>query len=187
MRFRIVVLGASLGGLDAIAALLAGLPADFPLPVAVVQHRTRRSGGLGAFFLERSRIPVHEVEDKEEFERGRIYLAPADFHLLVEKDSFALSTEGPVMNSRPSIDVLFESAAEALGSAVIGVVLTGASEDGAAGARKIKRRGGIVICQDPRTAESSTMPAAAIRAADPNYVVCLEETGPLLVRLAGEP
>lgn len=186
MRFRIVVAGASMGGLKAIVAVLSSLPADFAVPIAIVQHRSRHGDRLEKFLSERSPIPLHGVEDKDEFDRGRVYLAPADYHLLVEKEGFALSTDAPVMNSRPSIDVLFESAAEAFGRAVIGVVLTGANKDGACGGRRIKERGGLLICEDPATAESPTMPADAIRAAEPDHVLRLEEIGPLLVRLVCE-
>ncbi len=172
--YRIVVAGASMGGRNAISVLLRSLPPDFPLPIAIVMHRTRHGDQL-----ERT-LGVLSVEDKDELRPGRAYLAPPDYHLLVQEDGFALSTEDKVRNSRPSIDVLFESAAEAFGPAVIAVVLTGANEDGARGARRIKQCGGAVICQDPRTAESPIMPAAAIEAAQPEHVLALEEIGPML-------
>lgn len=162
---RVVVIGASAGGLRAIQTLLGGLESDFPWPVVIVQHRARESdSGLCGFLQRSSRLRVSEPEDKEAIRTGRAYLAPRDYHLLVEAGHFALSTEAPLWHARPSIDVLFESAADSCGAGAIGVILTGANADGAAGLARIKASGGVAVVQDPATAESSEMPESAIAA-----------------------
>jgi two-component system chemotaxis response regulator CheB len=161
---RIVVVGTSLGGLNALGILLTGIPRDFTVPIAIAQHRTRDADSALADLLQReSALPVAEAEDKTPIEPGHIYLAPPDYHLLIGGDELSLSTEGPVSHARPSIDVLFDSAASSFGAGVIAVVLTGASEDGAEGAAVVKRRGGRVIVQDPKEAESPIMPSAVVR------------------------
>ncbi len=180
----IVVIGASLGGLRAVETLLGGLPAGFPLPVAIIQHREAGSDDRLSDLLQgHAALPVGEAEDKEAIAPGRVYLAPADYHLLVENGHFALSTEPPVWFARPAIDVLFESAAEARGAQVIGVVLSGSNEDGARGLAAVRRCGGIAVVQDPATAESSAMPNAAIAAAKPDEILPLEGIAPFLVRV----
>lgn len=179
--YQLVVIGASLGGLHALRVVLNPLPASFPLAVVIVHHR--KSGAedtLSALLQEHTHLPVKEAEDKDPLERGRIYLAPADYHLLVERGALALSTEAPVNYAMPSIDVLFESAAEAYGARVIGVILTGANDDGARGLAKIKDRGGIAIVQDPNTAEARTMPEAAIAATRVDVIASLREIGEFL-------
>lgn len=184
MGFQIIVVGASRGGLDALRTLLSGLPNDLPVPLAIVQHRAMESDdGLPNTLGGSSALPIRQVEDKDPVASGQVYLAPAGYHLLVETGRFALSTEGPVNYSRPSVDVLFESASDAYGRGVLGVVLTGTSADGARGVRKIKDRGGTVIVQRPDTAESEVMPAAAIAAARVDQVLLLERIAPRLVEL----
>ncbi len=198
MTFDIVVVGTSLGGLQALTVMLAGLPNTFPAAVVVVQHRHKASDNALSFFLQQySTLPVGEAEDKEEILPRRVYLAPADYHLLVEPRqawghrqgryggiaTLALSTEAPVCNARPSIDVLFESAADAYAQRVIGVILTGASQDGAKGLAKIKARGGRAIVQEPATAESRIMPEAAIASVTVDWIVQLQDIAPLLVNL----
>lgn len=163
MDCEIVVIGASLGGLKALQALLPVLPANFRVPVVIVQHRGKDSGeSFEAFLQQYSPLPVIEAEDKTNIEDGRVYVAPADYHLLIGQGCFCLSTDAPVSNARPSIDVLFESAAEAYGGSVIAVILTGANHDGAEGAAEIARRGGVVLVQNPETAEARTMPDAVM-------------------------
>jgi two-component system, chemotaxis family, protein-glutamate methylesterase/glutaminase len=163
--FKIIVIGASLGGVAALKVILSELPGNFPVSIAIAQHRHRESEQeLGKFLQRHTLMPVREVEDKDEILPGRIYLAPADYHLLIEPGYFSLSTDEPVSYARPSIDVLFESAADAYAEQVIGVVLTGANRDGAQGLAKIKRQGGVAIVQEPTTAESRTMPEAALAA-----------------------
>lgn len=182
MAFELVVVGTSLGGLRALEILLAGLPKSFPMSIAVVQHRHKASDNtLMTLLQQHSALPLKEPEDKEVLVPGWVYLAPADYHLLVEAGSFALSTDAPVWYARPSIDVLFESAADAYAQRVIGVILTGANQDGAQGLAKIKARGGLAVVQEPITAESRTMPKAAIAAVAVDWILPLEDIAPLLV------
>jgi two-component system chemotaxis response regulator CheB len=181
----VVVVGASWGGLRALERLFGALPGDFGLPIAVVQHRGADGRPLLCDLLSvHSRLPVRESEDKDALAPGRVLVAPAGYHLLVEQDHVALSVEHPVHFSRPSVDLLFESAAAAHGRAAIGVVLTGSNADGAAGLRFLRRRGGFAIVQDPDDAERSEMPAAALAEAGADAVVPLAGVAPLLVRLA---
>lgn len=161
--YKIVVVGTSLGGLHALQLLLPSLPKSFPLPVAIVQHRHKDSSdSLSVFLQGYCPLPLTEAEDKEAILPGRVYLAPPDYHLLVEDGHFALSTEAPVCHARPSIDVLFESAADSYAQGVIGVILTGASHDGSQGLLKIQAQGGLAIIEEPTTAQSPTMPKAAL-------------------------
>lgn len=184
MAFELVVVGTSLGGLHALEVLLTGLPKGFPVSVAVVQHRHKDSENTLSFFLQQhSSLPLKEPEDKEAIVPGQVYLAPADYHLLVEPGSFALSTEAPVEYARPSIDVLFESAADAYAEKVIGVILTGANQDGAQGLAKIKAHGGLAVVQEPATAFSPTMPQAAIAAVRVDWILPLSSIAPFVVNL----
>jgi two-component system chemotaxis response regulator CheB len=180
---KIVVIGASTGGLKALQLLLSSLPAEFPLPIVIVQHRGADSEVLLEFLRRSSKLHVKEPEDKEPIEAGKVYLAPCDYHLLVENRSFALSTESPVAYARPSIDVLFESAADEYEDATIGVILTGANRDGARGLKTIKARGGLTIVENPASATSREMPEAAIAASTVDWVLPLQEIGPQLARL----
>ena len=187
MAVELVVIGASWGGMRAVGELLEGLPAEFRAAVAIVQHRgVTATGGLAPVMQRRSKLPLVDADDKARIEPGHVYLAPADYHLLVEDGTFALSVDDPVQFSRPSIDVLFESAADAYGPSVAGVLLTGSNEDGTAGLTAIRRAGGLTIAQDPATAESPTMPAAAIAAGAADKVLPLSAIAPLLVELCGE-
>jgi two-component system chemotaxis response regulator CheB len=182
--YELVVIGCSMGGMKALQEILEFLPEDFPLPMVIVQHRYRTSNeSLPAFFRRHSKLNVVDADDKQWIHPGTVYLAPADYHLLVERGELSLSVDARVEYSRPSIDVLFESAANAYGSAVIGVVLTGANSDGARGAAAIKKRGGFVIVQDPKTAEVPAMPEAAIAAARVDRILPLERIGPFLFEL----
>lgn len=186
--YEIICVGASWGGLDAVGRLLADLRAGIDLPVVVAQHRHASStpGGLADLLRLRVKRPVVDAEDKMAIERGKVYIAPPDYHLLVEHGSFALSVDERVQFARPSIDVLFESAAYAYGPGVIGVILTGANEDGAAGLATIKRRGGVALVQDPAGAVRRTMPEAAIAATVADAVLPLEEIGAFLYGLCVE-
>lgn len=165
MRYDVVVVGASWGALRALRKLLSGLPSTFDLPMILVPHRSRDSEHLLVNLLEDcSQMPVSEVEDKDVIEPGHVYLAPANYHLLVDDGHFSLSIDEPVRFSRPSIDVSFESVADVYGPRSVGVVLTGANEDGSRGLRRIADRGGLAIVEDPATAESKLMPASALKA-----------------------
>ncbi len=185
MRPRLVVIGASWGGLRAVERLLAPLGPAFGAALVVVIHRSPRglAAGLENILSQSVSIPVVVVEDKEPLLPGRVYVAPADYHLLVEEAELGLSTEEPVRFSRPSIDVTFESAADAYGDSTIAVVLTGANEDGAQGARAVRAAGGIVLVQDPATAERPEMPAATIATGAANVVAPLDELAELLRQL----
>jgi two-component system chemotaxis response regulator CheB len=180
--YDIVVVGTSWGGLAALRTLVSGLPESFQMAVVLVQHRHKDSDHLLRTLLqERTTLDVCEVEDKMPLEHGRIYIAPPDYHTLIEPGHFSLSTEAPVRYSRPSIDVAFQSAADSYGHRAVGVVLTGANADGSDGLKRISDRGGMAIVQDPATAESTNMPAAAISAVPRARVMTLED----LVRFIG--
>jgi two-component system chemotaxis response regulator CheB len=182
--YQLVTIGCSMGGMQALQTIFQTLPADFPLPITVVQHRYRTSNeGLPQFLRRHSKLNVVDTTDKEWLKPGTVYLAPANYHLLVERGELSLSVDEKVEYSRPSIDVMFESAADAYGSGVVGVVLTGANSDGARGAVRIKKRGGFVIAQDPKTAESPAMPQAAVDATRVDRILPLDRIGPFLVEL----
>ncbi|HKG94891.1 MAG TPA: chemotaxis protein CheB [Gemmatimonadaceae bacterium] len=180
----VIVIGASWGGLNALSTIANALPADFPIPVVIVQHRSKDHESLLAPLLQdQTPLMVGEIEDKEEVCPGRIYLAPANYHTLVDGTQFSLSVDEPVRYSRPSIDVTFVSAADNWGGRTVGVVLTGANEDGAFGLRRIADRGGYALVQDPRTAEVRTMPQGALRAVPTARVLPLESIGPHLAAI----
>lgn len=184
MNADLVVVGVSAGGLNALSVLLGALPADFPMALVVVQHRSRDSDALCEVLQRTTALRVHEATDKMPTEPGGVYVAPPDYHLFVESDELSLSVDAPELYSRPSIDLAFESAADSRGARVIGVVLTGANHDGARGLRRIADRGGRAFVQDPATAEVPVMPAAALDAVPEATVVTLEELPRLLVDLA---
>jgi two-component system chemotaxis response regulator CheB len=186
MRYAAVVIGVSAGGIEALKILLPALPASFPLPVAIAQHRNPHSDGFLARYLDRmSNIAVREAEDKEPFCAGHAYLAPAGYHLLIESDrSLSLSVDPRVNYSCPSIDVLFESAADVFAASLIGIVLTGANADGAQGLKRIKARGGLAVVQAPHTASATAMPRAALEATPVDHVVDLIGIAQVLVRVS---
>jgi two-component system, chemotaxis family, protein-glutamate methylesterase/glutaminase len=183
--YELICIGASWGGLQAIGQVLSDIPATLDQPIVVVQHRHRESseGGLPQLLGTRTDRSVCDAEDKLTIEPNHVYVAPANYHLLVERGSLALSTEEHVNYARPSIDVLFDSAADAYGPAAIGIILTGANEDGAAGLARIKERGGVALIQDPGTAARRAMPDAAIAATAADAVLPLTEIGKFLFGL----
>jgi two-component system chemotaxis response regulator CheB len=184
--YDIVVVGTSWGGLAALRALVGALPADFGLPVVLVQHRHRESDNLLAGLLQdRTPLCVCEVDDKAPIVGGNVYVAPADYHLLIERGHFSLSVDEPVRYSRPSIDLTFISAADAYGGSVVGVVLTGANADGSYGLRRIADRGGLALVQLPATAESPKMPTAALHAVPEARALTIREIGDALASLPG--
>ncbi len=191
MAYRVVVIGSSLGGLDAVSAVLAALPEGFPVPIVIAQHRATvppAEGDLQAIWQRHTSLVVCDAEDKVRIAPGHVYVAPPDYHLMIEaRDLLALSTEGPVLWARPSIDVLFETAAEAYGDSVIGVMLTGASADGSQGLRAIRARGGCALVQEPTSAACDVMPRAALAATSVNHVLGLRDLGRVLGALAGVP
>ncbi|HVE72202.1 MAG TPA: chemotaxis protein CheB [Thermoanaerobaculia bacterium] len=184
-KYEVIVIGCSMGGMAALEQIFNTLPRDFTVPIVVAQHRYRTSGeALPAFLSRHSKLNVVDALDKQWIHPGNVYLAPADYHLMVDQGGeLSLSVDAAVAYSRPSIDVLFESAADAYGAGSVGVVLTGANADGARGATRIKQRGGFVVVQDPKTAESPEMPQAAIDATRVDRILPLNRIGPFLVEL----
>ncbi|HEV7486930.1 MAG TPA: chemotaxis protein CheB [Thermoanaerobaculia bacterium] len=185
---ELIVIGCSLGGMHALHVILSNLTRDFCVPIAVAQHRHKKSNeGLPAYFRRETDLNVVDAEDKQWIQPGHVYLAPADYHLLIERNGargeLSLSVDEAVRHSRPSIDVLFESAADAYKDRVVGVVLTGANDDGSRGAARIKARGGIVVAQDPEQAEAPAMPGATIRAVQVDRILRLEEIAPFLTEV----
>jgi two-component system chemotaxis response regulator CheB len=183
--YEIVVIGTSWGGLSALSTVVAGLPGTFALPIVVVQHRSPDAPGFLAELLQtRTKLSVVEVDDKRPITAGHVYVAPPNYHLLLERGFFSLTTDAPVRYSRPSIDVTFVSAADVFGRRTVGVVLTGANEDGALGLKRITDRGGYGIVQDPESAEGPMMPRAALRAVPTARVVPLERIASHLIGIA---
>ena len=172
-----VVVGASTGGLRALQTILGALPGDFPGAFLIVQHRKASAEDLLSSLLRRvCLLPVLTARDKTPIYPGHVYVAPANYHLLVESDQYlSLSVDARVSYARPSIDVLFETAAEVYGQCLVAVLLTGANHDGTAGMRKVSACGGLTIAQDPATAEASTMPQSAIDAGVVDHMLLLEE------------
>jgi two-component system chemotaxis response regulator CheB len=183
LTFEIVVIGTSFGGLSALQILLPALAKDFAVPIVIVQHRGKDLDNLCEFLQKHSVLPITEPNDKDQIAPGRVYLAPRDYHLLIERNGFALSTEGPVGYARPSVNVLFESAADVYQEHVVGVILTGANTDGARGLAKIKSYGGMCIVEDPAGAVSRGMPEAAIATTKVDAVLPLSEIAPFLNQL----
>ena len=182
-----IVIGGSAGSLDVLLVALPALPADFALPIAIVLHLAPTGPSLVAQVLaERCRLPVREVEDKEPIVPGTIYVAPPNYHLLIERHrAFALTVDEPVRFSRPSIDVCFASAADAYGPAVAGLLLSGANDDGVDGLARIVAAGGVALVQDPASASSPTMPQAALRRLDrAARAIAVPDLAPVFVELA---
>jgi two-component system, chemotaxis family, protein-glutamate methylesterase/glutaminase len=187
--YDLVCIGASWGGLNAISEVLADLPAEIDLPIAIVQHRhpDSQEGTLAELLQAQTDRTVLDVEDKTAIEPRHVYLAPPNYHLLVEPGSFALSIDDRIRFARPSIDVLFETAADAYGAGVIGLILTGANDDGAQGLARIKAAGGVALIQDPVGAARRTMPDAAIAATAADAILGLDEIGKFIYGLWVEP
>ena len=181
----IVVVGASRGGLKASQVLLSGFDSNFPLPIVIVQHRGKDESSLCAYLNRTSPLPVSEPEDKEAILPGHVYLAPRDYHLLIEGTAFALSVDAPVGYARPSIDVLFQSAVDQYKDRVIGVILTGVNRDGSRGLAAIKSHGGLTVVEDPQTAAHREMPEAAVIRANPDWVLPLDQIAGRLTSLCG--
>jgi two-component system, chemotaxis family, protein-glutamate methylesterase/glutaminase len=181
----LVAIGASWGGLYALMELLGSLPADFHAPVVVVQHRGHDSDDtrLAHVLGRHTTLPVADAEDKGRIAPTRIYLAPADYHLIVTREHFELTLDEAVHYSRPSIDVLFESVADAFGDKAVAVLLTGYGKDGAAGLARVRDAGGMTIVQEPKSALQPAMPQAGIDAGGAVEVLSLEAIGPRLVEL----
>jgi two-component system, chemotaxis family, protein-glutamate methylesterase/glutaminase len=187
--YEAIVIGVSAGGWGALKTILGVLPEDFPLAIMVVMHRHPHSDD----YLEKSldndcAVRVKQADEKESIVSGTVYFAPPNYHLLIEDvHALSLSVARAVNYARPSIDVLFESAAYVYGDTLVGLVLTGASSDGARGLKKIKATGGLTLVQDPETAEATVMPRAAIAATDPDFVLPLSEIGSFIKALGSNP
>jgi two-component system chemotaxis response regulator CheB len=185
MLYSIVAIGTSWGGLMAVSKLLSELPAEFPIPIVMVQHRGKDSDKLLSQLLQDATpLTVCEIEDKDMLEPGKVHVAPADYHVMVERGYLSLTVEEPVRYSRPSIDVMFTSAGDTYGKEAIGVVLTGANEDGSRGLAHIVKRGGKALIQSPKTAEIPIMPEAAARAVPTAEVLPLPKIGKRLIELS---
>jgi two-component system, chemotaxis family, protein-glutamate methylesterase/glutaminase len=180
-----IVIGVSAGGFHALKTILTGLPASFSIPIVVVQHIHQNSDAFLVDHLnEHCGLNVKEAEDKEPICGNTVYFAPPDYHLLIDTNhSFSLSMDEKVNFSRPAIDLLFESAADTYGETLIGIILTGANSDGAIGLKTIKRRGGLAIVQNPKTAEASFMPQSALESTEVDLIIDLDRIAPLLIQL----
>ena len=183
MKIEVIVIGTSAGGLNALRVILEKLPKSYPIPILVVQHISADSEDFWIRNLNtQCKIQVKEAEEKEKVTGGNVYIAPPDYHILLEYDqTITLSQEEKLNFSRPSIDILFETATDVYKEKLMGVVLTGASKDGAKGLRKIKKNGGITVVQNPTTAEFNLMPVEAIRASKPDYLLSLQQIADLLI------
>ena len=183
---RLIVIGGSSGSLEVILEILPRLPTSFPVPMLFVMHRNNSADSLLRDLLARkSALIVKEVEEKEEIVRGTIYLAPADFHVLIERDgSFSLDYSEKINYSRPSIDVTFISAAEIFGPRLTGILLSGANDDGSRGMEVIKEKGGTTIVQDPADAGVDMMPKEAIRRSEIDHILTTAEIGDYLFAFA---
>jgi two-component system, chemotaxis family, protein-glutamate methylesterase/glutaminase len=184
---RLVVFGGSWGGITAMRTILQDLRVPEDTAAAVVLHRQAVRSELATVLGRDSRHPVEEAEDKTPLAPGTVHVAPPDYHLLVERGWLSLSTEEAVKFSRPSIDVLFETAARSYNDRLVAVLLTGASDDGTDGAEVVRRHGGLVIVQDPTSAEQAVMPRAAIEAGLADLVVPLDELSATLHRVLPRP
>jgi two-component system chemotaxis response regulator CheB len=183
--YEAVVIGVSAGGMQALKTILPSLPASFPLPIVIVQHVGARSDNFLAEYLANlSSLKIKEAEGGEKLSPGTAYLAPAGYHLLIEPDrTFSLSVDPRLNYACPSIDMMFESAADVFKRRLIGIILTGANADGAQGLKKIKKYGGLAIVQNPNSAEAPYMPQAALDVVRADYIADLEKIGTLLLEL----
>lgn len=177
MPYKAIVIGSSAGGLQAAKTLLKGLKSTFRLPIIIAQHISPHSNNYMAQYLDSiSAMHVKEADEKECIEKGHVYIAPPNFHLLIEENqTFSLTVDDKVNYARPSIDVLFETAAFAYKKSLIGIILTGANNDGAQGIRMIKAKGGYTIAQNPETAEVNVMPQSAIDTGCIDQILDLDE------------
>jgi len=187
MKLKAIVLGASAGGLQAISTILMELEEGFKVPILIVQHLSPHSDNYMVTHLNNiCRLNVKEAEEKEKILPGSVYVAPPNYHMLVEEDEIlSLTVEAKENYSRPSIDVLFDTAADVYREGLIGVILTGANSDGSKGLKRIKELGGITIVQNPETAETSSMPMASIAITKVDYILELSEISAKLLELLG--
>lgn len=184
-KYKAIVIGTSAGGLFVLSTLLQQLPADYPIPVIIVQHRAKDQKNLLEEVLQtKCKIKIRQADEKEKIKSGNVYIAPPDYHLLIESDfTLSLSSDELVRYSRPSIDVLFQSAAIVFRDELIGIILSGASNDGSAGMETIAKYGGLTIAQDPVEAEYAYMPKAAIDTKKVNQILTLSQIQNFLLTL----
>ncbi|MFN6946369.1 MAG: chemotaxis protein CheB [Cytophagaceae bacterium] len=187
-KYEAIVIGGSLGGMEAVSGIIKGLPGDFNIPVIVVLHRLKNvKSSLIQLLSKYSALPVYEIEDKTEIKEGAVYVAPANYHTLIEKNrTFSLDCSEAINYCRPSIDVLFESATEQFGNRLIGIVLTGANNDGSKGLKAIAENGGVTIVQDPDTAESDVMPVSALKLVKADKILDIKGIQSFLIFLHDE-
>lgn len=187
MDYKAVVIGTSAGGMEALGLILTKLPSNFGTPILIVQHLSPQSDGyMARRFNEICHIAVKEADEKEKILSGTVYIAPANYHMLVENDeTLSLTVDEKINYARPSVDVLFETASDTYKDKLIGIILTGANSDGSKGLKKIKERGGLVMVQAPHTAVASSMPEAAIKATHVDYVLTIDEIAKKLMELVG--
>ncbi|MBI4649358.1 MAG: chemotaxis protein CheB [Bacteroidia bacterium] len=182
-NYKCIVIGISAGGMEILRRFLPLFPSDFPVPIVIVQHFHPNQGEFFIKYLDSCcNMNILEASDKEMIKKGNIYFAPPNYHLLIEENyTFSLNVDAKVNFSRPSIDVLFYSAADAYSSSLIGIIMTGANDDGSRGIRYIKERGGVTIVQDPDTAEVFTMPLAAVESSKIDYILPVENIAGLFI------
>ncbi len=185
MGYEAIVIGVSSGGMKAMKIMFSHLSMGFKTPIVIVQHISAHSDSQWIQLLnDMYTVEIKEADEKEKIENGKVYFAPPNYHLLIEKDkTFSLTIDERVNYARPSIDVLFESAADAYKNKLIGIILTGSNSDGTNGIKRIKECGGLAIVQDPKTAEAASMPLSAIAAIQPDYILSLEDIIQLLIKL----
>lgn len=186
-KYRIVVIGASAGGVSAFQSILAKLPADFKVPIVVVHHLPSQSKiDVGLVYGLKTKLRVEQLEDKQPLLAGTVYFAPPDYHLLIERDLTAsFDVSEPVNFSRPSIDVTFLSIADSIGKEALAVLLTGANSDGAHGIAELHARGAMTVIQDPKTAESPRMPESAVLLSPSSRIANLDDIPGLLIDAIG--
>lgn len=187
-KFRVIVIGCSAGGLQAMMQIVPELPKEFPIPIILVQHRAKEPKDLLEEVLQhKTKLNVKQADEKEKILPGYLYIAPPDYHLLIEQDeTFSLSSDEPVQYSRPSIDVLFESAASVYGAGLLGIILTGANQDGTYGLKAIKSKNGYTISQNPKEAAFQLMPESAIASNAVDQVLKLQEIKQFLINLTSD-
>jgi two-component system, chemotaxis family, protein-glutamate methylesterase/glutaminase len=184
-KYEAVAIGGSWGGMEAVSKILAGLPTAFKLPIIIILHRLKNvESELPRLVAKNAKLRVKEIDEKEKILPGYVYIAPANYHVLIEQDkTFSLCVSELVHYSRPSLDVSFKSAADVYKDKLVGIILTGANRDGSEGLNEIKCKGGLTIVQDPLEAEVDTMPKAAIKKTHIDHVLTLEGIKNMLIKL----
>lgn len=187
-KYNAIVIGTSAGGLFALTDIMQSLPSGFPVPIIIVQHRSKDNNGLLEEVLQtKCKIKIEQANEKQKLKKGYVYTAPPDYHLMIETDeTFSLSVDAKVLYSRPSIDVLFESASVVFREKLVGIILTGANADGAKGTEAVKNMGGLTIAQDPQEALFTVMPLAAIATYKVTHIWSLKDIRNFLLNMADQ-